>query len=135
MKEKVKPTKILYEDQKELWEKASSYILKLIKNQPCVKEAYIWASLAEGQFGIYEEEYQGRLASDIDLVIVLNENESIPKSWKYLHVEKSWFKLYKLGIFEYKGNAHPIDGLLVSPSIHDIRRMKEMLDRRSKRLM
>jgi len=131
----MKPHKILYTDQKELWEKASSYILSLITNEPCVKEVYVWASLAEKQFGLYEEEYQGRLGSDIDLVIILHEDQPIPKNWKYLHVEKSWFKLYKLGIFVYNGTAHPIDGLLVFPSRHNMTRMKEMLEGRSKRML
>lgn len=130
----MKPQKTLYADQKELWEKASSYLLDLIKNEACVKEAYVWASLAEEQFGLYEQEYQGRLGSDIDLVIILNEDQPIPKNWKYLHVEKSWFSLYKIGIFIYDGNAHPIDGLLVSPSKHNVERMKEMLKGRSRRL-
>ncbi len=76
----MKPKKILYENQDKVLEKASKYLIELIRNEPCVKKAFIWASLAEGKFGVYEKEYSGRFLSDIDLVIILEEAAEIPKN-------------------------------------------------------
>lgn len=131
----MKPHKIIYPNQEDVWEKASSYLLNLIQNQPCIKKAYVWASLAEGLFGLYNKEYQGRVGSDIDLVIILNEDKKIPKKWKYTGIEKSCFKLYKIGEFEYNGNIHPIDGLIVFPSLHDLKKVDKMIKDRNKRLI
>ena len=68
MKKIMKPPKILYENQEEVFEEAKKYLLKII-NYDCVSEAYVWASFAEGKFGVYKSLYRGQEASDIDLVI------------------------------------------------------------------
>jgi len=87
----MKPKKIIYENQAEVWGNAKKYLLNLISNQPCVKEAIVWASLAEGTFGVYEEEYRGQEGSDIDLVLIIDEEYPIPKQWKFTKIKKSWF--------------------------------------------
>lgn len=132
----MKPQKILYKNQKEVYQKAVIYLKKLLRECKCVKEAHIWASLAEGKFGVYEKPCRNQTCSDIDLVIVLNENEQIklPKTWKFTKVEKSWFDLYNLGYFEYRGNKHQIDGLLVMPSKHNLVEMKKSLQGRSRKI-
>ncbi len=126
--------KILYENQDSAWEKASAYLIELVSVQNCVQEAFVWASLAEKKFGFYPQAHNGRNCSDIDLVIVLDERFPIPKEWKFTHVKKPWFDLYHLGSFNYAGNVHPIDGLLVSPSKHHLDRMRSALKGRSKKI-
>ncbi|MEK6858931.1 MAG: hypothetical protein AABX53_03400 [Nanoarchaeota archaeon] len=130
----MKPEKILYADQDDVWVKAEDFIKKLLSKSSSVKEAYVWASLAERKFGLYKEPYRNQIGSDIDLVIVMNEPADIPKSWKFTTVEKSWFSLYNLGYFEYDGNKHQVDGLIVFPSKHNLDKMRKDLEGRSKRV-
>ena len=129
-----KPPKILYKNQEDVWNKAEVYLKKLLSNCDSVKEAYVWASLAENKFGLYEKPYRGQIGSDIDLVIVMTEPMHIPKDWKFTKVKKSWFDLYHLGYFEYQDNKHQIDGLIVVPSRHNIKNMKKSLKERSRKI-
>jgi len=130
----MKPKKILYKNQDDVWKKAEAHLKKLLLNCNGVKEAYVWVSLAEGKFGIYEEPYRSQIGSDIDLVVVLGDYKNIYKDWKFTKVEKLWFDLYQLGYFKYNGNKHQIDGLIVIPPKHDLEKMKKLLVGRSKRI-
>ena len=129
-----KPNKIIYENQKEVWQKAKKYLLEIVTDEPCVQKATVWASLAEGQFGVYETTYKNRHeGSDIDLVVIVDEKHPIPKKWKFTNVNKSWFDLYHdLGVFKHGGHKHIVDGLLVFPSRHDLKEMETDLKGRSK---
>ncbi len=129
-----KPPKKLYKNQTDVWNKALPVLEQVLKKSDSVKEAYVWASLAEGKFGLYEETYQGREGSDVDLVIVMNEPADIPTAWEDTTIRKSFFDLYKVGMFTYDGHKHPIDGLVVFPSRHDLTKMKERLEGRSKQI-
>ena len=128
----MKPSKRLYENQEDILEEASKYLRLVLSKCNSVKEAYVWASLAEGKFGVYEEPYRGQTGSDIDLVIVVNEPFELPKEWKFTKVHKSWFDLYHIGFFNYKRNIHQIDGLIVIPSRHDLNKMRTAIKGRSK---
>lgn len=127
-----KPNKILYENQDEVWGKAKDFLIEKVKDEPCVQEALVWASLAEGKFGLYEEEYKGQEGSDIDLVIIVDESHPIPRDWSFTTIEKSCFDLYHLGKFVHEGHKHPIDGLVVFPSRHDLQEVRDMLAFRSR---
>ncbi|MBS3073259.1 hypothetical protein J4465_00465 [Candidatus Pacearchaeota archaeon] len=131
----MKPNKKIYDNQKDVWKEASKYLDSILSKCNSIKEAYVWASLAEEKFGIYDEPYRGQTCSDIDLVLVMNEPVNIPKEWNFTNVEKSWFDLYHLGYFEYQGNKHQIDGLIVIPSKHNLNKMQEALKGRSKKLI
>ena len=131
----MKPKKIPYKDQGDVWKRAEIHLKNILLNSESVREAFVWASLAEGQFGLYKKEYKGKMGSDIDLVIVMSEPIDIPGDWKDTKFETTWFRQYFLGYFEYKGNQHQIDGLIVIPSKHDINRMKEQLKGRSKKII
>ncbi|HDP73967.1 MAG TPA: hypothetical protein ENN46_03380 [Candidatus Woesearchaeota archaeon] len=130
----MKPKKTLYSDQADVWSKAKRHIESVLADCNCVSEAYVWASLAEGKFGLYEKPYRNQAGSDIDLVVVLKEHSKPPENWKFTKVRKAWFDLYELGTFEYKGNSHQIDALVVDPSRHDVDRMRKALEDRSKRI-
>lgn len=127
-----KPNKILYENQENIWENAKQFLIEIVSSKPAVQEALVWASLAEGKFGLYEHEHSGQEGSDIDLVVILDDNFKIPESWKFTNVEKSCFSLYRVGKFSYQGHIHPIDGLLVFPSKHNLQEVRDMLADRSK---
>ena len=131
----MKPSKELYSDQEDVWKKAKFYLSSMLTGLDLVQEAYVWASLAESKFGIYEKPYRDMIGSDIDLVIIVKEPCDLPKEWKFTKVEKSWFDLYHLGYFEYDGNKHQIDGLIVFPSKHDLNKMKKSLEGRSRQIL
>ena len=131
----MKPRKILYSNQEDVWNKSVHCLKKVLSKCKFIKEVYVWASLAEGKFGLYKEQYRNQIGSDIDLVIILKEPYVIPKEWKFTKVEKSWFDLYFLGYCEYEGNQHQIDGLIVIPSKHDLSKMKKSLEGRSKKII
>lgn len=130
----MKPVKHIYPNQKDVWEKASKFLVDKFSKEPAVKELIVWASLAEEKFGLYERTYNGMEGSDIDLVIVIDERKTLPKEWKFTTVVKSWFDLYHLGSFEYQGHKHTIDGLIVSPSRHNMEKMNESLKGRSRKI-
>jgi predicted nucleotidyltransferase len=128
-----KPPKKVYADQKDAFEKFKEFILPYLKHMPEVKEAVVWASLAEGKFGTYEREHKGHTGSDVDLVILLEEGKEVPKEFKDLDVHKSWFDGYldkKFRHFEYKGNNHEVDVLLIKRG--KLEAAKERLKSRSK---
>lgn len=127
-----KPEKTLYENQAEIWETAKKVLVEMVEDKPVVQEALVWASLAEGKFGLYEQEYRGQEGSDIDLVIITDENYELPPEWKFTTVEKSCFDLYRVGKFMHEGHKHPIDGLIVFPSRHSLQEVRDMLADRSK---
>ncbi len=127
-----KPRKILYENQEAIWKNAKEFLTQIVTDKPVVQEALVWASLAEGKFGLYEHEYDGREGSDIDLVVILDEAFAIPKDWSFTTVKKSCFDLYHIGKFVHEGHRHPIDGLLVFPSRHSLQEVRDMLADRSK---
>src|SRR5258708_40073494 len=99
-----KPNKILYENQENIWETARQFLIEIVSNKPAVHEALVWASLAEGNFGLYEHEHRGQEGSDIDLVVIVDEKFKLPEGWKFTNVEKSCFDLYRVGKFTYQGH-------------------------------
>ena len=127
-----KPDKVLYENQDEVWSEAKEFLVDLVSGEKGVKEAIVWASLAEGRFGLYEHEHRGREGSDVDLVVIINEEHPLPKTWSFTNVRKDVFDLYHIGKFTHEGHDHEIDGLLVFPSRHDLQEVRNMLANKSK---
>jgi len=106
----MKPKKTVYKNQEEIKKLFFVYIKPFFKKHPQIKKAFISGSLANGTFGTYEKEYKGHNASDIDLVIFLDN--SIPRKWKNLESTNADFELYKddeFRRFNYKNNVHKID--------------------------
>lgn len=129
----MKPNKVLYENQEDVWKAARKFLLDLVKDKPAVKKAIVWASLAEGKFGLYEGQYRGVEGSDIDLVLIMDEKYPVPEGWHWTTVSKSWFDLYtNMGNFVYRGHKHKVDGLLVFPSRHSLKKMEKSIKGRSK---
>ena len=60
----------------------------MVTGRPVVQEALVWASLAEGKFGLYDYEHKGQEGSDIDLVTIIDEKHEIPENWKFTTVKK-----------------------------------------------
>ncbi|MFB6246132.1 MAG: hypothetical protein ABEI74_00890 [Candidatus Pacearchaeota archaeon] len=113
---KEKPNKRAYEDQEEVFEKCKNFLLPYLKDIPEIKSAVLWGSIVNGSFGVYEETWRGQTGSDVDLIIFLEKGAKPPKQFKYLEIDKKWFKGYKpinFRDFLYSGNVHKVDTLLV----------------------
>lgn len=54
----MKPPKENYPNQQSVWEKATKYLVDTFSTEPCVRELTVWASLAEGTFGLYKDFYE-----------------------------------------------------------------------------
>ncbi len=121
----MKPAKTIYPNQEDIYNK----ILAFIKTQlvPEVSEAYLTGSVVRREFGRYAEEYHGHKGSDIDLVVMINQ-KYIPKAWKNLNTEKTWFNLYSGGKIEIDGVYHRLDLLVVKEGMEKfaIQRMKDL---------
>lgn len=127
----MKPRKIPYENQEEIYEKFIEFIDPFFREYGEITESYLWGSLAAKTFGLYEEEYEGQIGSDVDLVIFINSNSRIPKDWELLH-DHSWMGAYKhpkFRDFKYKGNIHKVDLLVAHPG-----EPVEKLERANKKL-
>ncbi len=134
----MKPEKNPYENQKEVYDKFLEFISPFLKGEE-IEEAYLWGSLADGTFGRYVEEYHNRLVSDVDLVIFLKKDASIPKTWKNLRDYHSWFDVYKnkkFRKFEYSGSHHPVDLLVAHKdrSIKDLEKDNAKVNKKFRKL-
>ncbi len=130
-----KPSKKVYENQADAFEKFNQFILPHLKEIPEIKEAVVWSSLAEGKFGTYAKEHRGHTGSDVDLVILLGKGQKIPKQFKDIECHKSWFDGYiskKFRHFDYLGNDHKIDVLVIKRDA--LEKAKASLKRRIKPL-
>lgn len=99
----IKPNKTPYKNQKEIHDKIILELKSKFTNN--IKEAYLTGSLASGNFGIYKEEFDGFLGSDIDIVAIV---DIVPKTWKYEGEFYDWHKKYFAGIIKIKNIEHPI---------------------------
>ena len=86
---KGKPDKFLYPDQDAVRNEFIAFILPFLEKHPFFHKVWIWASLAKGQFGVYEEVYREMEASDVDLLVEVNEEFEPPAELKEF---KDWTK-------------------------------------------
>jgi predicted nucleotidyltransferase len=113
----MKPDKIIYENQDDVHDKIISFIKVNLTND--VKEAYM--------FGKYTERYGEHDGSDIDVMILI-QNNKVPKNWKYLNTEKEWWKLYRLGKMAINGTTHNLDAIVVKDGMekYSLDRVKKL---------
>lgn len=107
---KQKPEKIIYENQKEVYNQILIFVKSLLPSE--VVNAYLWGSVVEGKFGRYKEKFGDHEGSDIDVIVII-PNEKIPPHWKYLNTQKDWWYLYRGGKIEINKKIHRIDLMIV----------------------
>ena len=115
----MKPEKEIYENQEEVHDKIVDFVKSILTKD--VQEAYLFGSSTTQNFGKYTKKFRNREGSDIDLVVMIDE-EKIPKNWKYLNTEKDWWKLYSGGKVNINKTIHEIDLLVVKPGKEDLAR-------------
>ena len=84
-----KPLKYIYPDQEAARKEFIEFILPYLEKYPFFSKVWIWGSLAKKTFGVYEKLYEGHEASDIDLLVEVDESYNIPPELKEL---KGWTK-------------------------------------------
>jgi len=121
----MKTEKEIYKNQKEVHDQIVDFVKSNLTKD--IKEAYLVGSSTTQSFGKYFKKQRYHEGSDIDLVVMVEENK-IPKNWKYLGVEKSWWKLYRGGSVKINETIHKADLMVVKPGKESFahNRMKEL---------
>lgn len=121
----IKPDKIIYENQDVIHDEIVDFVRSKLTED--VKEAHLFGSAVNKQFGRYVEKYQSHQGSDIDVLIIM-PNDKIPKGWKYLNTEKDWWRLYFLGSIAINGTIHKLEAIVVKEGKEDysLNRIKEL---------
>jgi len=101
------------------------FILPYLEKHLFFQKVWIWASLSNGTFGIYEEPYREMDASDVDLLVEVNENADIPRELKEF---KDWTntRTYSRAFFtkisfvstQWPTVKHKLDFICHWPSVH-----------------
>jgi predicted nucleotidyltransferase len=117
-----KPLKYIYPDQDKIREKVVEFILPYLKKHKFFNKVWIWGSLSKGKFGIYETMYSEKEASDIDLLVEVDESYNISKELREL---KKWTKTrtYSRAFssslkFIHNNIEHTVDFICHWPSQH-----------------
>ena len=113
---KNKPQKIIYENQEEVHSLILSHLKSILPKE--VVKAYLWGSVVERTFGKYEKMYCSHEGSDIDVIVIIDE-EYIPSNWKFLNTEKEWWRLYSGGKIRIHNCMHKIELLIVRKGYED----------------
>lgn len=92
-------TKIIYPNQKEIHDKIINILIKKYLSK--FGEVYLIGSLANGNFGKYENQE----VSDIDIVAI---PKKLDEKWIYEGEFHGWHKKYKIGEIEIENTFHPI---------------------------
>ncbi len=93
--EKERPNKIFFSisEQNKLIEKTKEYVLRNFSPFQKIDKIILFGSLAKGTFGKYEKEWKHGFYSDIDLLLLVENDYNIPEKWKV------WFKHNKFTVF------------------------------------
>ena len=106
-----KPKKVIYDNQDEIHNAVIEFIKSGLPKE--VTEAYLFGSAVEKRFGKYEESYDSREGSDIDLIVFIPKNK-IPPHWKDLKTSKGWWSLYRGEEITLNNTIHCTDILIVN---------------------
>ena len=93
LKERPKKTIFPKQVQKAYLKKAKTFILKDLLPNNNINKIIIFGSITKGTFGRYEKLYKGRTYSDVDILLLVNNNFKTPKTWKK-HFLGNLYKVY-----------------------------------------
>jgi|SRR3989338_5080090 len=86
MKERPKKTIFSKNEQKKIFRKMKSFVLKDLLPNPKINKIIIFGSMAKGTLGKYEASHKSRKVSrfysDIDILLMVEDNFEIHKKWK-----------------------------------------------------
>jgi len=96
--EKDRPRKKILpkQEQRTILKKAEKFILKDLLPNMKINKILLFGSVAKGTFGRYEKKWKHGLYSDIDALILAENDYRIPKTWKHWYRNKN-FTVYTHG--------------------------------------
>ena len=74
------------ERQEEIKKEVVEFVNENLVPHPKINKIILFGSLAKGEFGKYKEEYKNRIYSDIDLLLLVENDYKVPGDWK-IHFE------------------------------------------------
>lgn len=95
MKERPGKTVLPKPEQREILKKAKSLVLKDLLPNPKINKILMFGSLVKRTFGKYEKPYKGRTYSDIDILLLVEDDFKVPEKWK-LHFESDLYNVYNI---------------------------------------
>jgi predicted nucleotidyltransferase len=69
-------------EKRKIFKKAKKFVLKDLLPNSKINRIIIFGSLVRGTFGKYEKPFKHRLYSDVDFLILVENDFKIPKKWK-----------------------------------------------------
>ncbi len=100
---KERPRKIIFSktEQKKIFEKAKDFILKDLLPNKKISKVLMMGSLVKGTFGKYEKPFKNRIYSDIDVLLMVEDDFSIPKKWRF-HFSCKLYDVFDIDKFDKK---------------------------------
>lgn len=95
MKERPGKTVLPAPEQKRIFERAKRYVLEDLLPNPKIDKIALFGSLAKGTFGKYEKPYKGRSYSDIDVLLLVEDDFKPPKEWE-LHFSCKMYDVFNI---------------------------------------
>lgn len=112
----VKPNKVYFSEQESeaIWDITHKHLLETIATNPCVSRIYVLGSATRSKMGKYEVPFVhfdwAKLASDIDILIEIDEQYPIPEHW-----QKKFFTDYSGSYYYHLGDVpHQVDSPYVA---------------------
>ncbi len=127
--------KQLYQNQKEIQKELLEEITsKYVVNNQNISQVFLQGSLANHQFGKYQYPCRDDFGvmhpgSKINLLIIQNNSQEVPKTWRKLE-SLDWSDKYLIGEVDFDGVYHKVEGL-----VHSITKHKDYSDKLNKNLL
>ncbi len=95
MKERPRKTIFSKPDQKKIFEEIKNFVLNDLLPNPKINKIIMFGSLVKGIFGKYDKPFKHRMYSDVDILLLVENNFIIPKKWK-LHFSCELYDVFNI---------------------------------------
>lgn len=99
MKERPPKTILPKLEQKKISKRVKRFVLNDLLPNPKINKIIMLGSLVKGTFGRYDKPFKNRIYSDVDFLLLVENNFKIPKLWKKHYMGKMYqvYNRTKLG--------------------------------------
>ncbi|MBD3156004.1 MAG: hypothetical protein GF368_05115 [Candidatus Aenigmarchaeota archaeon] len=81
MKERPKKTIFSKFRQEAILKKTKKFVLEDLLPNPKINKIILFGSLVEGNFGEYERPFKNRRYSDVDVLLIVEDDFEVPEEW------------------------------------------------------